>query len=233
MNGSISMIKKWIEGVHLSIPSNVQSNCVFCPPACYLPLASDLIKKKKLKISIGAQDLDPDCGISLTGGICASMLKELGCKYVIVGHSERRIHFQEDDSLLLQKLKAVSSGNLTAIFCIGETLEEKEAGKTFDLLKQQLEVIFKATPKSFLIAYEPIWAIGTGKTANTAYIGEVHSKIKEDVESMGYKGFLGVAYGGSVNSSSAKGILSTRDVDGLLIGGGSIEEKDFTNIALS
>ena len=119
------------------------------------------------------------------------------------------------------------------IFCIGESLEEKEKGQTLDAIKKQLEIIFQVPLNGIMIAYEPIWAIGSGQTANVEYIKEVHNKIIEEVEPLGKKNFLGVAYGGSVDSSSAKDILFLKEVKGLLIGGASLEHKEFSNIAMT
>ena len=233
MNGSQHMVHKWIEEVNLTIPTQIQSQCVFCPPACYLPMISDLIKKRELKISLGAQDIDPDMEVSLTGGISGSMLEELGCQYVVVGHSERRIHCKEDSKLLLQKLKAVLANNMKVIFCVGETSEEKEAGKTSEVINRQLEVIGQLKPNNLLIAYEPVWAIGSGQTASSTAIQEIHQLINKKIRSLNINNFSGVIYGGSVNSSSAQEIFSLNAVDGLLIGGASLEGKEFSSIARS
>ena len=233
MNGSEHKVHKWIEEVTLTIPTQIQSRCVFCPPVCYLPMVSDLIKKRELKISLGAQDIDPDMEVSFTGGVSGSMLEELGCQYVIVGHSERRIHCKEDDKLLLQKLKAVLDNNMKVIFCIGETSEEKEAGKTSKVIKQQLEIIYQLKPNNLLIAYEPVWAIGSGQTASSTAIQEIHQLINKELRSLNINNFSGVVYGGSVNSSSAQEIFSLNAVDGLLIGGASLEGKEFSSIARS
>ncbi len=233
MNGSEHKVHKWIEEVTLTIPTQIQSRCVFCPPVCYFPMVSDLIKKRELKISLGAQDIDPDMEVSFTGGVSGSMLEELGCQYVIVGHSERRIHCKEDDKLLLQKLKAVLDNNMKVIFCIGETSEEKEAGKTSKVIKQQLEIIYQLKPNNLLIAYEPVWAIGSGQTASSTAIQEIHQLINKELRSLNINNFSGVVYGGSVNSSSAQEIFSLNAVDGLLIGGASLEGKEFSSIARS
>ena len=233
MNGSEPMVSSWLEGVNKTLDKNIQSECIFCPPACFLSQASQIIKKEELGIHLGAQDIDPNFTSSLTGGIGGFMLKELGCDYVIIGHSERREIFKEGSSLLLEKLKSASLENMKIIFCIGESLEEKEKGQTLDAIKRQLEIIFQVPLNGIMIAYEPIWAIGSGQTANVEYIKEVHNKIIEEVEPLGKKNFLGVAYGGSVDSSSAKEILFLKEVKGLLIGGASLEHKEFSNIAMT
>ena len=238
MNGSEEKVKKWIDGMSALTPSNIQSKCIFCPPVCFLSQASNFIKDKGLNISLGAQDIDPnsfykDEEASITGGIAGNMLKELGCQYVIIGHSERRKHYQEKDHLLLMKLLAAASQNLKIIFCIGESSEEKESGKTLNVLKKQLEVASMVTNATILVAYEPVWAIGTGKSAEVGYIEEVHGKIREELECLEIKELLGLIYGGSVKANTAKKILSLDNVDGLLVGGASLKEKEFSHIALN
>ena len=233
MNGSSALVNKWIDGVNSSIPEQIQSRCVFCPPACFLYQASNLIKERDLKISLGAQDIDPISKTGLTGGISGFMLKELGCKYVIIGHSERRMHYKERNSLLIKKLLAAASEDLKIIFCIGESLQEKDAGKTYNTLKKQLEVISKVENAKLIIAYEPVWAIGSNNPAEPAYIEEVHNGISEELKSLKINELLGIMYGGSVKMDSAKQILSLNNVDGLLIGGASLNEAEFSNIALS
>ena len=233
MNGSEPMVSSWLEGVNKTLDKNIQSECIFCPPACFLFQASKIIKKQELGIALGAQDIDPKTASSLTGGIGGSMLKELGCEYVIIGHSERRELFKEDDSLLLEKLKSAFFANLKVIFCVGESFEEKEKGRTLNVLKKQLEIIYQVPLNNLMIAYEPVWAIGSGETAEVKYIKEVHNKIIEEIKSHEKGNFLGVVYGGSINSSSSKEILSLQEVDGLLIGGSSLEHKEFSNIAMS
>ena len=233
MNGSSALVNKWIEGVNSSIPEHIQSRCVFCPPACFLYQASNLIKERDLKISLGAQDIDPISKTGLTGGISGFMLKELGCKYVIIGHSERRMHYKERNSLLIKKLLAAASEDLKIIFCIGESLQDKDAGKTYNTLKKQLEVISKVESAKLIIAYEPVWAIGSNNPAEPEYIEEVHNGISEELKTLKINELLGIMYGGSVKMDSAKQILSLNNVDGLLIGGASLNEAEFSNIALS
>ena len=233
MNGSSALVNKWIEGVNSSIPEHIQSRCVFCPPACFLYQASNLIKERDLKISLGAQDIDPISKTGLTGGISGFMLKELGCKYVIIGHSERRMHYKERNSLLIKKLLAAASEDLKIIFCIGESLQDKDAGKTYNTLKKQLEVISKVENAKLIIAYEPVWAIGSNNPAEPEYIEEVHNGISEELKTLKINELLGIMYGGSVKMDSAKQILSLNNVDGLLIGGASLNEAEFSNIALS
>ena len=233
MNGSQSMLSDWLEGVGKILDKSLQKQCLLCPPVCFLSEASHLISKYDLNISLGAQDIDPSSFSSLTGGINGAMLKNIGSEFVIIGHSERRDIFNEKDSLLLEKLKSASEGGLKVIFCIGESLKEKEENRTTKVLKQQLQIVNKVELNEFMIAYEPVWAIGSGTAANIDYIDNIHSEILEEIGSYQKEGFLGVSYGGSVDSSSSKDILLIKGVRGLLIGGASLQYQEFCNIVLS
>ena len=143
------------------------------------------------------------------------------------------MHYKERNSLLIKKLLAAASEDLKIIFCIGESLQDKDAGKTYNTLKKQLEVISKVENAKLIIAYEPVWAIGSNNPAEPAYIEEVHNGISEELKSLKINELLGIMYGGSVKMDSAKQILSLNNVDGLLIGGASLNEAEFSNIALS
>jgi len=233
MNGSQSMLSDWLEGVGKTLDKSLQKRCLLCPPVCFLSEASQIISKTNLNISLGAQNIDPNSFSSLTGGIDGAMLKSVGSEFVIIGHSERRENFKERDSLLLEKLKSASKNGLKVIFCIGESLEDKEENKTSKVLKQQLQIIKKVELNEFMIAYEPIWAIGSGETANIDYIEKVHKRIIDEVSSYQKEGFMGVSYGGSVDSTSSEDILSIKGVKGLLIGGASLQYQEFCNIVLS
>ena len=233
MNGSQSMLSDWLEGVSKTLDKSLQKQCLLCPPVCFLSEASLLINKYDLNISLGAQDIDPSSFSSLTGGINGAMLKNIGSEFVIIGHSERRDIFNERDSLLLEKLKSASEEGLKVIFCIGESLKEKEENQTTKVLKQQLQVVKNVELNEFMIAYEPVWAIGSGTAANIDYIDDIHRDILEEVSSYQKEGFLGVSYGGSVDSSSSRDILLIKGVRGLLIGGASLQYQEFCNIVLS
>ena len=233
MNGSQSMLLDWLKGVDKTLDKSLQKNCLLCPPVCFLSEASNLISKSNLNISLGAQNIDPNCFSSLTGGIDGAMLKSFGSEFVIIGHSERREIFKEKDSLLLEKLKSASENGMKVIFCIGESLKDKQENQTEKVLKQQLQIIKKVELNEFMIAYEPIWAIGSGETANIDYIDKVHRGIIDEVSSYQKEGFMGVSYGGSVDSTSSKDILSIKGVKGLLIGGASLQYQEFCNIVLS
>ena len=216
MNGSLTMLEEWLKGVGKTLNKSLQKQCLLCPPVCFLSEASNLISKLNLSISLGAQNIDPSSISSLTGGIDGSMLRSIGSEFVIIGHSERRDIFKEGDSLLLGKLKSASEEGLKVVFCIGESLSEKEQNQTLNTLRQQLKIIKKVELNEFMIAYEPVWAIGTGNTANIDYIDKIHQEIIDEVNSYQKDGFLGVSYGGSVDSRNSKDILSIKGVEGYL-----------------
>ena len=233
MNGSQSMLIRWLEGINKTLDESLQTKCILCPPVCFLSEASKIIKREKLSISLGAQNIDPSNISPLTGGIDGAMLKELGAEYVVIGHSERRKVFKEDNQLLLEKLESASKEDLRVIFCIGESLKEKEEGKTISVLREQLEILNDAELNKFIVAYEPVWAIGSGETAKLDDIEDIHRQIVNEVRSFEIESFLGVFYGGSVDSSSSRQILSLKGVQGLLIGGASLECEEFCNIVLT
>ena len=233
MNGSQSMLTDWLEGVRKTLDKSLQKQCLLCPPVCFLSEAYYRITKYDLSISLGAQNIDPSSFTSLTGGVDGEMLKSLGSEFVIIGHSERRDILKERDSLLLEKLKSASENGLKVIFCIGESFKDKEENQTTKVLKQQLQIVKEVELNEFMIAYEPVWAIGTGIAANIDYIDKTHRVIIDEVNSFQKEGFLGVSYGGSVDSSISKNILSIKGVSGLLIGGASLQYQEFCNIVLS
>ena len=233
MNGSQSMLVRWLEGINKTLDESLQTKCILCPPVCFLSEASKMIKREKLSISLGAQNIDPSNISPLTGGIDGAMLKALGAEYVVIGHSERRKVFKEENQLLLEKLESASKEDLRVIFCIGESLKEKEEGKTISVLREQLEILNEAELNKFIVAYEPVWAIGSGETAKLDDIEDIHRQIVNEVRSSEKESFLGVFYGGSVDSSSSRQILSLKGVQGLLIGGASLECEEFCNIVLT
>ncbi|HLO26417.1 MAG TPA: triose-phosphate isomerase [Geobacteraceae bacterium] len=172
-----------------------------------------------------------------TGEISASMLKDAGCSHVIIGHSERRQYFCETDETVNRKIKAALHGNLTVLFCIGETLEEREADKTFVVLKKQisggLAGITKDQLGSIILAYEPVWAIGTGRTASESQAQEAHSFIREYLSSLYDKQAADatrILYGGSVKPENVKGLMAQPDIDGALVGGASLKAESFAAI---
>ena len=232
MNGSLPMLFSWLEEVNKTLDESSQNKCILCPPVCFLSEASNIIKRDKLSISLGAQNIDSNIIPSLTGGIDGAMLKESGAEYVLIGHSERRKVFNEGNQLLLEKIKSASKEGLRIIFCIGESLKDKERGKTIKVLKEQIGILNDADLNEFIVAYEPVWAIGSGEIPKLEDIEDIHKQVIDEVGSFKKEGFLGVLYGGSVDSFNSRQILSIKGVQGLLIGGASLECKEFCNIVL-
>ena len=232
MNGSLPMLFSWLRELNKTLDESSQNKCILCPPVCFLSEASNIIKRDKLSISLGAQNIDSNITSSLTGGIDGAMLKELGAEYVLIGHSERRMILNEGNQLLLEKLKSASKEGLRIIFCIGESLKDKERGKTIEVLKEQIGILNDADLNEFMVAYEPVWAIGSGEIPKVEDIEDIHKQVINEVGSFKKEGFLGVLYGGSVDSFNSRQILSLKGLKGLLIGGASLECKEFCNIVL-
>lgn len=207
---------------------------VLIPPFLYVNSVSRMMRGN---IFCGAQNCHQEVSGAFTGEIAASMIKSCGAEYVIIGHSERRQYFFETNALLAKKVNAVLSNNLTVIYCCGETLEEREANKHFDVLKSQIsEGIFHLTNeqmKHVVLAYEPVWAIGTGKTASTAQAQEVHAFIRNLVKEQfgsNVADNLTIQYGGSVKADNAAELFSAPDIDGALVGGAALQSRSFVDI---
>jgi len=206
-----------------------------CPPFVYLDAACQTVASSG--IAVGAQDVYFEAKGAFTGEISCDMLKDLGCKYAIVGHSERRHVLGESNELINQKLTAAIDNGLEVIFCVGELLEERQAGKTDDVVKEQIEKglagIDAEKAKAITIAYEPVWAIGTGVTATPQQAQEVHDMIRNLIAGMYSEDFaqqIRIQYGGSAKPSNAAELMSQPDVDGLLVGGASLKVEDFAAI---
>lgn len=188
----------------------------------------------EVRIFVGAQDCSANQNGAYTGEISAQMLQDMGCVATILGHSERRQYHNEGNELVAAKVKAAWEYELLPVICVGETLAEREAGKTQEVILAQLEgcVPEGATGENIVIAYEPVWAIGTGLTANEAQISEVHAFIREKLEKrLAQADDLRIIYGGSVKADNAAGIFALEDVDGALVGGASLKADSFLAIA--
>lgn len=212
---------------------------VICPPFPFLAGVGKLLPAGS-RFHLGAQNCHQKESGAYTGEVSARMLQSVGCEYVILGHSERRQYFGEDDELLSQKAKAALAAGLKPIFCVGESLETREADETFNFIGQQLEkVLFHLSNEEFAqitIAYEPIWAIGTGRTASSQQAQEVHAFIRERIaRAYDARAALNtsILYGGSANAQNARELFAQPDVDGGLIGGASLKSRDFTEIIKS
>ncbi len=215
---------------------NKNSACkiVLCVPFIDIPLATDLTQNTL--ISIGAQNCYFKKNGAYTGEISAEMLKEIGVEYVIIGHSERRIYFNETDEQINKKINSALNSGLKVIFCIGENLQERENNITEEKLiiqiKNALHKVDKSQIENIIIAYEPVWAIGSGKTPNKDELDHICQIIRNTVFNMGkiLPEKISVLYGGSINSKNAKEILTLPNVDGGLIGGASLDIEEFLKI---
>ena len=181
---------------------------------------------------LGVQDISKYNDGAKTGDISADMVIEKGCSFSILGHSERREFHNETNSIVSEKLRVCLEKSIIPVVCIGESLEDYNAGKTLDILEMQLKEIFTsvATKKTLVIAYEPVWAIGSGKTPSTDEVNNIHQHIKDIVQSIANIEAINVIYGGSVNCENAKSFFQQTNIDGALIGGASLDGKDFLGI---
>ena len=232
MNGTAAMLKE--PRLLAGMLKDVKLKCevMICPPATLIDKVKSAMKGTK--ISLGGQDCHAAASGAHTGDISAEMLKDAGCTAVIVGHSERRTNLGETDALVAAKARAAHRAALTAIICIGETLEERKAGKTLEVVSRQLKGSLPegATAASTVIAYEPVWAIGTGLTPTVAEVAEVHTHIRADLAKlMGEDGAgVRILYGGSVKPSNAAELMAAAHVNGALVGGASLKAADFIGI---
>jgi triosephosphate isomerase len=207
------------------------------PPFTDIRSVQTLVDGDRLRLLYGAQDLSPEVSGAFTGDISGSMLAKLGCTFVIVGHSERRLIHREDDALINRKIKASLANELTPIFCVGEELAVREAGTHVSYVIRQVRAglvnFTKPELKKLVLAYEPIWAIGTGKTATAEDAQEVCSAIRGELEEIGSPEIaegMRILYGGSVKSANIVEIMKQPDVDGALIGGASLDPEEFARI---
>jgi len=239
------MNKTLSEGLELShaikqslVSVNLSCEIIIAPPFTNLKSVSDSFSGTQIKTA--AQNCSSEDSGAFTGEVSATMIKSCGAEYVIIGHSERRILFSETNELLLKKTKKVFLNNLIPIYCLGETLAEHKAKKQFDVVQEQLqEVIFKLSieqTRKIIVAYEPVWAIGTGKTATNEQAQEMHNYIRTLIEKKLGKEIsntIRILYGGSCNAQNASALFSLPDVDGGLIGGASLNVNDFVSIIKS
>ena len=232
LSESQNLITKLTSGL-----SGKKYNCdiIICPPFTSLSEASSLIKDTPVKL--GAQNMYFQESGAYTGEISAKMLKSVGCEYVIIGHSERRTIFKESNGLINEKIKAALKAGLKPIFCIGETLEEREKGKEKEVLKTQLsgglDEISLDEMKQIMVAYEPVWAIGTGRTATPAQAEEMHEYIRNYIQddfTPEVAENLIIQYGGSVKPDNARDLLSQKNIDGALVGGACLKADSFIGI---
>ena len=228
-----------VNEVLAKLPSDNNTHVVFAPSFVYLHKVAKMCANTS-KLVAAAQDCSANEKGAFTGEVSASMLASCGARYVVLGHSERRANFAESNEILKTKVGQAFRNNLKVIFCCGESLSQRESGVHFDWIKAQIsESLFHLSPEEFkniVIAYEPIWAIGTGVTASTDQAQEMHAFIRNIlVEQYGNEVALStsILYGGSCNPSNAKELFSSQDIDGGLIGGASLNAADFVKITQS
>jgi triosephosphate isomerase len=233
MHGSRADNAPLIEAI-LTAPNLETVDCVVCPPYVYLAELARLLRGAAVKL--GAQNVCAEGQGAYTGEVSAAMLKDVGCLYVIVGHSERRALYGEDDVLVARKFAAVQSRAMLPILCVGELLADREAGRTHEVVGRQLEAVVALTGiGSFahaVVAYEPVWAIGTGRTASPQQAQDVHAFIRQRLAERDAKiaEHLQILYGGSVKAGNARELFLQPDVDGGLIGGASLKAEEFLSI---
>jgi triosephosphate isomerase len=233
MNGSLASNAALLEGLRAADLAGSPDTAV-CAPYPYLPQVQSVLAGSAVRW--GAQNLSEHAAGAFTGEVGASMLRDFACSFVIVGHSERRALYGETDATVAQKAKAALAAGLTPIVCVGETLAEREAGRTAEVVSRQLGVVLDVLGAqgiaASVVAYEPVWAIGTGRTATPGQAQEVHAAIRGQVSGLdaGVAAKLRILYGGSVKGSNARELFSMADVDGGLIGGASLVLADFLAI---
>ncbi len=233
INSSIESVNKLIVSI-LSGMSEVSSEVVVCAPFPYLSQVEGLIVDSR--VMLGAQNLNINSSGAFTGEVSANMIKDFGVRHVIVGHSERRSLYGENSSLVAEKVRAALNNDLTPLLCVGESLEQREAGETEKVVAEQINAVIGLVGidafRNIIIAYEPVWAIGTGKTASPEQAQAAHFFIRgllgESNESIAQN--TPILYGGSMNSGNANELISCADIDGGLIGGAALKAEDFLQI---
>ncbi len=238
MNKDAAEGESLIADIALAVGKQTDVDVVVCPPYTGLESASKSVSDNE--IELGAQNMHPAAAGAYTGEVAASMLRHLHVSYVILGHSERRTLFGETDAFINEKVLAAFENNLKPILCVGETIEEREADKTISVVTTQLNDGLKGVTaenaENLVIAYEPVWAIGTGKTATPEMAQEVHQKIREiltDLFGADAANGIQILYGGSMKPENADDLLAQADIDGGLIGGASLKAQSFIQLVES
>ena len=237
MNGSLASITELMNGIKSGLSDVTNADMAVCPPAVYIPAVNELIGDAN--IGLGSQNVCDQPSGAFTGELAPSMLKEFNCTYAIIGHSERRSLYGESDELVAKRFAMAVESGLIPLFCIGETLQERESGVTEDVVSRQIDAVIdtqgiEAIGKC-VIAYEPVWAIGTGKTASPQQAQAVHAFIRGKLAALNadVAEKVQILYGGSMNAGNAAELLSQPDIDGGLIGGASLKAEDFLAIGKS
>jgi triosephosphate isomerase len=235
MHGSRADNARLVEALVAQYPADPGADCVVCPPFVYVQEVGRMLRDAP--IGLGAQDVCAEGLGAFTGEVSAAMLRDIGCKYVIVGHSERRLLYRESDQLVARKFAAAChSKSLIPILCVGEQLAERDSGRTHEVVARQLDTVLELCgPESLeqgLVAYEPVWAIGTGRNATAEQAQEVHAFIRQRIAARDARiaAATRILYGGSVKAGNAAELFAMPDVDGGLIGGASLKADEFLSI---
>lgn len=234
MHGSRAENARLIDDLAGQYPAEAAADCVVCPPLVYLLEVGRMLRDTP--IGLGAQDVCAETHGAFTGEVSAAMLKDVGCEYAIVGHSERRLLYRESDQLVARKFASAHARGLVPILCVGEQLAEREAGRTAEVVSRQLDIVLELcsaeTLAQAVVAYEPVWAIGTGRTASPEQAQEVHALIRARIRVRDARiaAATRILYGGSVKASNAAELFAMADVDGGLIGGASLKADEFLAI---
>ena len=229
MNGTKADIELWINEVSNKIEHKTKVNCVICPPSCYLDSTRNFITKINSPVQLGSQEIDSTHQGALTGGINGQMLNDFSTEFVLIGHSEQRHYLNEDSVSLRAKLDSAINSGISIIFCIGEPSEVYSNGDTKNFLTNQLDILNPEDLANITIAYEPIWAIGTGLIPTDGEIRDTHLHIKKTLNE-NFNTDIPLLYGGSANAKNCSKIISIDNVDGLLVGGASLKKHDFVTI---
>ncbi len=237
LNGSKAMVTELLNGLNTALEGVSGVDVAVAPPALYIDLAERLIKEGGNKIILGAQNTDVNNSGAFTGDMSPAMFKDFGASHIIIGHSERREYHSESDEFIAQKFAFLKENGLTPVLCIGESETQNEAGETVEVCARQLDAVIKTQGVEALngaiIAYEPIWAIGTGKAATAEQAQEIHAAIRAHIAQSSEEVAKNVViqYGGSVKAGNAAELFSMPDIDGALVGGAALDAEGFAAIA--
>jgi len=233
MNGSLASVRKLSDGILKGLSGVSSVEVAVFPPFVYLP---EVLGRIGERLALGAQDLSEHGHGAFTGEVSGAMLRDFDCRYVLVGHSERRSLYRETDEQVAAKFKAALEHGLAPVLCVGEALQEREAGETETVVGRQIDAVLKLVGASgfhgAVLAYEPVWAIGTGRTATPDQAQAVHAFVRDKLKGSDDRmaGELRILYGGSVKPDNAAELFSMPDIDGGLVGGASLEAEDFLAI---
>ena len=236
MNGSLTANEALLTALAEGLGENPGCEIAICVPAPFLAQVQSLksLNPRLASIQVGAQDVSAQASGAYTGEVSAAMLRDLGCRYALVGHSERRQYHFETDALVAEKAKAALVAGITPIVCVGETLAEREAGHTEEVVKRQLASVIHLNGhciSEIVVAYEPVWAIGTGKTASPEQAQAVHAVLRAQLKAATDRAAsVKILYGGSMNAANAALLMAQPDIDGGLVGGASLKAQDFLQI---